>query len=208
MKNYSIIRGEEYRRLGAVTMSGTILDVGGSKRSGYHELIEGEHTFTVINIDTACEPDFFVDVEKKFPFEDGSFDGAVCLNVLEHVFEFENVVSETVRCLKKDALYVIAVPMLHHIHGSPDDYLRYTESALRRVLTKHGCEVLEVHTLGSGFFSLGFQSIGGALPTDFLRMSLKRIAVFLDTKLSRVSSKYKKLSDRLPLGYFVIAKKI
>lgn len=208
MKNYSIIRGEEYRRLAMVTLTGKVLDVGGSKRSGYHELIKGENSFTVINIDKDCEPDFFVDVEKEFPFENDSFDGAVCLNVLEHVFEFENVVSETVRCLKRDALYVIAVPMLHHIHGSPDDYLRYTESALRRVLTKYGCDVQEVHALGSGFFSLGFQSIGGALPTDFLRLSLKKTAVFLDSKLSSISSKYKKLADRLPLGYFVIARKI
>jgi SAM-dependent methyltransferase len=149
-----------------------------------------------------------VDVEKRFPFEDGSFDGAVCLNVLEHVFEFENVVSETVRCLKRGSAYVIAVPMLHHIHGSPDDYLRYTESALRRVLTKHDCDVDVVYTLGSGFFSLGFQSVGGAFPTDFIRMSLKRIAVFLDTRLSKMSSKYKKLADRLPLGYFVVAHKL
>jgi SAM-dependent methyltransferase len=208
MKNYSILREQEYKHLRTRTLNGNILDVGGSKRSGYHELIQGDHEFVTINIDETCEPDFFVNIEGKFPFEDDSFDHAICLNVLEHVFEFENVISETVRTVKKGGVLVIAVPMLHHIHASPDDYFRYTQSALQRMLEKHGCDILETHTLGAGFFSLGFQSLGGALPTNFLRLSIKRLAIFLDENLAKISQKYKKLTDSLPLGYMVIASKI
>jgi len=208
MKNYSIIRGEEYKNLSRLNLEGKILDVGGSKISGYHELAKGNHEYIVINIDEYCKPDYFVDIEGKFPFEDASFDHAICLNVLEHVFEFENVVSETVRTLRKNGTMVVAVPMLHHIHGSPDDFIRYTESALRRLFKKYDCEVVELQTLGSGFFSLGFQCVGGFFPTDFLRLTLKDIAIFLDTRLSKLSKKYKTLTDRLPLGYFVVAKKL
>ncbi len=207
MTGHSICRDEEYKRVSALTLEGKILDVGGSKKSGYHELIKGAHEFTVINIDETCKPDFFVDIEGKFPFGDSSFDHAVCFNVLEHVYEFENAISETVRTVRPGGIIVIGVPMLYHIHGSPDDFLRYTASALRRLVIKYDCEVVELYTIGSGFFSLGFQCIGGAIPTNFLRMVYKNVSVFLDTKLSRISKKYKKLSDRLPLGYFIIAKK-
>ena len=208
VRDSSIIREHEYKRLSALTLNGKILDVGGSKRSGYHDLIQGVHEYVVINIDAVCEPDVFVDIEKSFPFEAESFDSAICLNVLEHIFNFENVIKETVRTLRTGGTFVLAVPMLHHIHGSPDDYFRYTESALRRLVAKYGCEVVEIHTLGGGFFSLGYQSVGRELPTRFLRFCFKRLASFLDESLCRLSKKYRKLTDRLPLGYLVISRKV
>lgn len=204
MKYHSVIRGHEYELLNRLSLDGKVLDVGGSRKSGYHELIKGNHSFYVINIDESCQPDEFVDIEKTFPFEEGKFDHAICMNVLEHVFEFENVFKETVRSIKSGGRFVIAAPYMHHIHGSPDDYLRYTNSAYRRLSEKYGCEIEEIVPLGYGFFSLGFQCIGGAIPTTFLQALTKKVSVSLDKLLNRVSKKYKKLSERIPLGYYVI----
>jgi SAM-dependent methyltransferase len=204
MKYYSVIRGHEYEMLKKIKLDGSILDVGGSRHSGYHELIQGEHSFHVINIDRKCSPDTIVDVEKKFPFNDESFEQAISLNVLEHVYEFENVLSETVRCVKKDGKIIIATPFIHHIHASPDDYFRYTDSAFRRMALKHRCKIEKIEPLGFGFFSLGFQCVGGAVPTTLLQASLKWLAVRFDKVLNKISSKYRKLTSVLPLGYFVV----
>ncbi len=205
--NYSIIRNEEYRLIGELQLEGSILDVGGSKRSGYHKLIKGEHSFTVINIDNACEPDFFVDIEKRFPFEDASYDHAICLNVMEHVFEFENVFSEQVRCVKNGGKIVIAAPFMYHIHGSPDDYLRYTVSAYRRLAEKYALSVENIYPLGFGPLSLFFQLIRNAVPTNFLRNSLQKIVVSLDRSLNKISRKYRSLTEKIPLGYLVVYSK-
>ncbi len=207
MKSYSIIRGEEYKKLSQLELDGNILDVGGSKHSKYHQLIKGKNKFTVINLDKNCEPDFFVNIEKKFPFKDGQFDHAICLNVLEHVYEFEHVISEQLRCIKPNGSIVIATPFMYHIHGSPDDYMRYTASAYRRVAEKLNCTISRIDPIGYGFFSLGSQCTGEALPTNILRTVVRSTAIFLDKSLNKISKKYRKLTNRIPLGYFVVLQK-
>ena len=200
----SIIREGEYRELEKLTLKGTILDIGGSTKSGYHEIIKGNHSFFVMNLDPGCEPSLFHDIETVFPLENNHFDNAICLNVLEHIFETNLVFSEIVRCVKPGGTLVFATPFMHHIHGSPDDYLRYTESAYRRLAKKNKCTILSVTPIGEGFFSLGYQCIFGALPTEFLRHWLKRSAIGLDRFFNRLSKKYRTLSSRLPLGHFIV----
>lgn len=207
-KNYSILRFEEYRNISEVQeLNGRILDVGGSKKSGYRKLFRGDIEYYTINIDTSCEPDMVVDIETKFPFDDDSFDHAICFNVLEHVYEFEHVVSETHRTMKSGGKYVIAVPFMYYRHGSPDDFFRYTESALRHLLEKQGFNVLKINPLGRGFFSLGFQIAGGFIPTNVLRQLFKHLSLNLDNILRFVSKRYRSLAHKIPLGYFVIAQK-
>lgn len=206
--NYSIIRLEEHQNIRNVgELTGRVLDVGGSKKSAYQKLFAGKPEFVTINIDTSCEPDVIVDVEKFFPFADNSFDHAVCMNVLEHVYEFENVVSETNRVMKPGGRYVVAVPFMYYRHGSPDDYFRYTESALRRLMEKHNFAVEKIEPMGKGMFSLGFQIVGGIIPTNLLRQCCKHVAYGMDRGLQKCSRRYRSLALKIPLGYFVVAVK-
>jgi SAM-dependent methyltransferase len=206
MKYYTIVRGREHELLRRVELDGSILDVGGGAHAQYHELIKGEHIFHTMNINPKCRPDTLADIEQEFPFAGETFDHAICLNVLEHIYEFEHVVSETVRCIKPGGSFVIATPFMHHIHGSPDDYLRYTESVYRRLAGKFDCHVSMLEKLGAGFFSLGFQclSIGGP---KFLLPIARPVAVGLDHVLNTISNRYRKLTEILPLGYFVVLTK-
>ena len=100
-----------------------------------------------------------------------------------------------------------ATPFLFHIHGSPSDYFRYTGSALEKIVRESGFREVQVEALGFGFCSLAFQLIGGALPTAVLRQSVKYICKETDKLLLRVSGKYRMFNRRIPLGYFLIAKK-
>ena len=143
-------------------------------------------------------------LKKPSLIEDGKFDHVICLNVLEHVFEFENAFKESVRCIKKGGNIIIATPFMHHIHGSPDDYLRYTESAYRQLAEKHNCTIESITPLGFGLFSLFYQTIGGAIPTNIARQTCKHVSIFLDKTLNKMSKSYKKLSKKIPLGYFVV----
>jgi hypothetical protein len=85
--------------------------------------------------------------------------------------------------------------------------MRYTSSTYKRVAEKLNCIVLEIDPMGGGFFSLGFQCIGGALPTNILRTVLRSVCVSLDKGLNKISKKYRKLNQRLPLGFFVVLQK-
>ncbi len=200
----SIIREAEYNQISKLTLNGNILDIGGGANSDYHKLIKGTHNFFVVNLDPNSKPDLFHDIETPFPLPDEQFDHVVCLNVLEHIFEINLVFSEQVRCVKVGGTLVFATPFMHHVHGSPDDFLRYTESAYRRLAKKNNCEIISISPIGEGFFSLGYQSIYGALPFDILRKVFKNLAVSLDALGNQISKKYRVLTSRLPLGYFVV----
>ena len=205
--NASIIREREYEILSELTLNGEILDVGGSKKSGYHELIKGEHTYFVVNLDSSCEPDLFHDIETPFPLEENKFDHAICLNVMEHIFESVHVFSEQVRCVKKGGLLIFATPMVYHIHGSPDDYLRYTASSYKRLAQKHNCTIVSIEPIGTGLFSLIFQTVEGGIPRGGLRRAGKWLALRLDSLFNKISKKYRILTERIPLGYMVIIQK-
>lgn len=205
MKNYSIIREIEYNKISKLNLNGNILDIGGSKRSGYHDLISGEHTMTTVNINASYGCDLVFDVQEVFPLKDNSFDNVLCFNVLEHIYKYENVFDECSRVLKSGGKFISATPFMHHVHGSPDDYFRYTKSSLELLLQENEFENIEIEEMGYGLFSLIFQVVGGAIPTNFLRAIFKNLSIFIDKFFLKISSKYRVLTKRIPLGYFVIA---
>lgn len=204
---YSILRAEEYNSLSRLTLDGKILDLGGRKNADYHALVKGEHTYTVGNISETAGADIIFDAQKTFPIENESFNHVLCLNVLEHVYDFRTLISESFRVMKKDGVFVAAIPFMHHVHGSPDDFFRYTPSALTRAFTDAGFEHIEIKNLGKGPFSLFYQCVRGGVPTEFFRGLLQLVFVGIDVFLSGVSARYKQNAERMPLGYFVVARK-
>ena len=204
--NYSIIREEEYKRLGTLTLHGHILDIGGNTRSGYHEIIKGNHTITTANIDPQSGCDLVFDIEKKFPIKDNIYDHVISLNVFEHLYDFNNAFKESVRVLKPGGTFICSTPFMFHVHGSPDDYFRYTKSALTRILKEHGFQEIKIEEIGFGLFSLIYQIIELGISFTPLKYACKRMSIFIDTLLLSIK-KYEKLRERIPLGYFIIAKK-
>lgn len=208
MKKLSIMRAGQYKELSSVTLNGTVLDLGGSRKSGYHELVKGNPVWTVVNISEQYGYDIKFNVEERFPLEDGSYDNVVSLNLIEHIFNTHNIFSETARVLKPGGLFVSAVPYMHHIHGSPDDFVRYTDSAYRKFAEQYGFEVIYIKPTGTGLFSLAFQTLTvyNTLPWIPLYNFFKHISISLDNLLLNIP-RYRKLAESIPLGYFWIMKK-
>lgn len=206
MNTYSILRLEQYKKIKSVEFNGTVLDLGGSKKSGYHELMKGQEKIITGNINADYGCDVIFDVQETFPIESASMNGVVSLNLFEHVFNFQNAFVESERVLKTGGIFVISTPFMINIHGSPDDYYRYTKSFYIKILENNGFVVERAEELGFGLFSLIFQSVGGSLPTNTLRLMVKNIFVGID-KVLGIFKSYKRLSDRIPLGYFIVARK-
>lgn len=61
-------------------------------------------------------------------------DVILCLNVLEHVYDFDLAIANLRRALRPDGLLVVAVPFTFPLHDEPIDFWRFTEHALRRML--------------------------------------------------------------------------
>lgn len=200
----SLFRKLQYQEFSKVHLDGKVLDLGGSRKSGYHELFRGNPEFVVANISEHYGFDVRVDLEKRFPFEDGSFDNAIAINLIEHIYDYKNVFSETRRVLKSGGLLVFTIPFLFHKHGCPNDYNRFTDEALKRIAKEHGFDVITIKELGEGIFSVFYQMM--PFP-NFIRPFLEPLFVGFDRILLLLSKGYQRLSREYPLGYFAIYKK-
>lgn len=81
--------------------------------------------------------DVFYDGD-RFPFEDGSFDGVLCTQVLEHVFNPEEFLREVARVLRPGGTLVLTVPFVWDEHEQPHDFARYSSFGLRAMLERNG----------------------------------------------------------------------
>lgn len=88
-----------------------------------------------------------------------SFDVIICTQVLEHVAAPEKALSELYRLLAPGGLLLLSVPFHSFIHGSPDDYWRFTPSALKKMVSRWDFETVHYdgygNTYAAGMYSLG-----------------------------------------------------
>lgn len=86
--------------------------------------------------------DYFYD-GKTIPFEDSFFDCIMMTEVLEHVFNPDELIQEIKRILKPGGLLLITVPLLWDEHEQPYDYGRYSSYGFKYLLSKHNFDLIE-----------------------------------------------------------------
>lgn len=70
----------------------------------------------------------------KMDFKE-SFDLILCLNVLEHIYDFKMGIDNIHKALKKDGTAVISLPVFYPFHDIPNDYWRFTEYSLVKLFS-------------------------------------------------------------------------
>jgi SAM-dependent methyltransferase len=164
----SITRALQYEALEHTGISGCVLDVGGGTRAGYRQLLNSS-TYDSINIDSALEPTWVVQIGERFPCPVDRYDEAISMNTLEHVFDARFIVGEVYRALKRGGRFACAVPFLYPIHGAPEDYFRPSPSWYFRTLSDVGFVDIGVKPLVWGPFSTGFVCSGAPGPFKTIR---------------------------------------
>lgn len=79
---------------------------------------------------------------KSFPYNDDSFDSVLCNQVLEHVFNPDEFLTETNRVMKLGGKLLLTVPFVWDEHEQPYDYARYSSFGLKALLQKHGFTII------------------------------------------------------------------
>jgi len=130
------------------SFGGIALDVG----SGGRPPLDSSWTRRVrrVRVDIEWQPnvDLFCNA-MALPVANGSVDAVLMSEVLEHVRDPHGMVAEVHRVLRPGGTFAGSVPFLAQgIHGSPDDYFRYTGSGLESILA--GFEDIEVVPHGNG----------------------------------------------------------
>ena len=140
-----VFRGRRFnnrhvKRIAAGTHDRAILEIGSGKP------VKGEHRYSARVlfdesndfVQTDVNPEFghqILDVT-TMEFEE-SFDIVLCVNVMEHVYEFRRAFDNVHRALKPGGTALIGVPGYYPLHDEPHDYWRFTEHALRRLMSPY-----------------------------------------------------------------------
>ena len=90
----------------------------------------GENWVAVDLYDMSSFIDFHYDV-RDLQFDDGEFDIAVCLSILEHIQNPQVAIKELYRVLKPGGVIWVQVPFHFPYHESPKDYWRVSPDGLR-----------------------------------------------------------------------------
>ncbi|HYC29863.1 MAG TPA: class I SAM-dependent methyltransferase, partial [Chitinophagaceae bacterium] len=93
---------------------------------------------------------------RHIPFNDATFDSLFCSEVLEHIFNPDEILTELNRVLKPGAHALFTVPFCWNEHEVPFDYARYSSFGFAHLLKKNGFEVIELWKSGT-FTQVVFQ---------------------------------------------------
>jgi SAM-dependent methyltransferase len=88
----------------------------------------------------SSKPDVYYD-GNVLPFESGSFDTVLSMQVLEHTPHPQRLVDEMARVVKKGGIVIASAPFSFRIHEAPHDYFRYTPNGLRSMFESSGLVV-------------------------------------------------------------------
>ena len=134
-------------------VKGDVLDFGcGSKP--YVDMFD-TNSYTGLDFETEVSADnellaadYFYD-GKTFPFEDNKFDSVFSSEVLEHVFNPDEILAEINRVMKPGGTVLLTCPFYWPEHEQPYDYARYTSFAIKHLFEKHGFEIVDYEKTGS-----------------------------------------------------------
>lgn len=88
---------------------------------------------------------------KTIPFQPNHFDSVFTSEVLEHVFNPDEILDEINRVMKPGGHLLLSCPFFWPEHEQPYDYARYSSFGIKHLIEKHGFEIVKYEKTGSYF---------------------------------------------------------
>lgn len=138
-----------------VTVRGTLVDAGCGAQP-YRRLLPAGTEYIGLDIERAS--DYFgyaipgvrlIGEDGRWPVLDSQADVVLATETLEHVPEPAAFLAEAHRCLRPGGRLVLTVPYAARWHYIPNDYWRFTPSALRILLERAGFGQVVVYARGN-----------------------------------------------------------
>lgn len=155
--NRHIIEGAIREFAAGADAGAVVLDVGAGS-GHYRALFPGMRYYAV---DMGLEQESLKGLDAAadicaLPFADECAGYAVCIEVLEHVFEGRRLMAEIRRVLKPGGRALVTTPLCFGEHMQPYDYFRYTRYGLGKTAVENGLRVVSIEPRGGYFIFLSF----------------------------------------------------
>ena len=134
--------------------TGAVLDVGCGEQP-YRSLLKRASSYQGNDIAQADERFGYARDDTLYvngypwPIADSSVDLALCTEVLEHVLEPGDLLTEVRRCLRPGGRLLMTVPFAARWHFVPYDYWRFTPSAIAYLLRQAGFTNVRIYSRGN-----------------------------------------------------------
>jgi SAM-dependent methyltransferase len=184
---------------------GIDLDSKDGHASHYRFLNTERATITYSDLEPQATDVMELDLTQPFPIESGSQDFLLLFHVLEHLPDPNVCLAEACRILKPGGTLFGAVPFMHRVHPDPDDYFRYTGSALTMLSERAGFADSVIEPIGIGPNAVALNSVVGFIKLNPFKVAASLIAIGLDRTLQLLTGK--RWVDVYPLAYFFEMKK-
>lgn len=202
-KGRSLLRIMQNICVEGTPLIGKILDLGGGPRSQYYEYFDISRVETLHYADLyqVTDDHLIFDFESEFPIDESTYDTILLMNVFEHIFRSDVVLTESYRVLKPGGRMLGVVPFLYPIHGVPNDFWRPTKMALEKSLIDAGFSSVQISETGHGKQLVIANLLARSLcfkPLTLLWYAVARIVDSLGNQIDR---------RNYPLGYIFVAEK-
>jgi SAM-dependent methyltransferase len=150
---------------------------------------------------------------KKFPFPDNQFDSVLTNQVLEHVFNPTEFLSEINRVLKPKGYLLLTVPFVWDEHEQPFDYGRYSSFGIKHILEKNHFVIVEYSKSCKGIKAV-FQLMSLNIYKKFfsknrlINVALTFLLISPFTILGIILSRFGQSNSDLFLDNVVLARKV
>lgn len=181
-------------------ISGKVADIGSGEGSSYLGYLKNDKA-ELVSLDNYRGGQIKVNFETDpLPFQTEELDGVLLFNVLEHIYNYENLIGEAHRALKSGGSLFGFVPFLVGYHPDPRDYWRYTSDSLGKIFAAAEFGKVEVNPAAFGPFSAAL-NIVLSLPKPISTVFALSwpIVWALDSFVGYLNPAIK---TRYPLGYF------
>lgn len=146
----------------------------------------------------------FADLAGGVPLRTGAVDTILISDVLEHLVDPADLLSECHRLLEPGGRLIGNVPFMYGLHEEPHDHYRYTEHGLRHLLLAAGFTDVRVRPIGGGIDVVVdiLAKLTSQVPFVGPRFAraLQRSWLAV-TSLAPLRTKLREVERRLPLAY-------
>ncbi|MGO4817155.1 class I SAM-dependent methyltransferase [Flavobacterium sp. W22_SRS_FP1] len=137
----------------ATKLNGSLLDFGCGTKP-YRDLFVNANEYIGVDYKIEGREQIIDEIDrfydgKVIPFENERFDSILSTEVLEHVFNIDELLQEFNRVLKDKGKAIITTPFSWEEHEMPYDFARYTTPALQFLYQKHGFRIIENFKTGN-----------------------------------------------------------
>ena len=133
---------------------GDVLDYGAGNSPWQESLIYQNYKRADVQQNLKENIDYIVLKKTPLPVLDETFDSILLMDVLEHIEDFEFVLSDLYRMLKKGGRLFISVPFLYREHETPNDYYRFTSYGVRKILKQKHFSVTLCKKIGNHLLTI------------------------------------------------------